>query len=80
MLVEIQLFAVLKEELGETVTLDLRDPVTVDSMKEAFAQAYPQFRSAMNSLSVAVDQTYSTGSQPIKPGQEVAMFPPVSGG
>lgn len=80
MVVTIKLFAVLKEHLGEEVELELAEPATVGSLLDAFAAAYPQFRSALPSLNVAVDQTYARPDEPIAPGQELAIFPPVSGG
>lgn len=80
MKVEILLFAVLKEDLGDSVTLDIPEPVTVDALLNLFGETYPQFKSALPSLGVAVDQTYSTADDPIEAGQEVALFPPVSGG
>jgi molybdopterin converting factor subunit 1 len=80
MKVTIHLFAMLKEALGETVELELPEPATVRGLLERFGTAYPQFRAALPSLSVAVDHTYARGEEPIAPGQEVAIFPPVSGG
>ena len=80
MIVKVMLFAVLKEALGESVEIDLPQPATVSTLLEQFAEQYPQFRSALPSLNVAVDYTYSRGDHVIDPGQEVAIFPPVSGG
>ena len=80
MIVKVKLFAVLKENLGEEIELDVPEPVTAHSLLERFVSDHPQFRNARNSLNVAVDQSYSTEDQPISPGQEVAIFPPVSGG
>ena len=37
-------------------------------------------RGAEKSLNVAVEQSYAFPDQVIEPGQEVAIFPPVSGG
>jgi molybdopterin converting factor subunit 1 len=80
MQVTIKLFAMLKEQLGEEIVLDVPEPATVRGLLERFGQAYPQFRAALPSLNVAVDHTYVRGDVPIGPGQEVAIFPPVSGG
>jgi molybdopterin synthase catalytic subunit len=80
MLVRIQLFAFLKESLGETIELEVPEPVTALRLMERFLEAYPQFRDAEESLNLAVDQSYVREDVPIRPGQEVAIFPPVSGG
>ncbi len=80
MLVKVKLFAVLKEELGEEVELEVPEPVTARGLLERFISSYPQFASARDSLNVAVDHAYSRGDVPITAGQEVAIFPPVSGG
>lgn len=80
MLVKVKLFAVLKEALGDEVELNVPDPVTARSLLEHFISSYPQFASAQHSLNVAVDHEYSRGEVPIAAEQEVAIFPPVSGG
>lgn len=80
MKVKVKLFAVLKEHLGEEVELELAEPATVGALLERFGADYPQFRSALPSLNVAVDQTYARADEPIAAGQELAIFPPVSGG
>ena len=80
MLVKIQLFASLKENLGEQVELEVAEPVTVERLMDRFCEQYPQFAQARASLNVAVDLSYSAADRMIEAGQEVAIFPPVSGG
>ena len=80
MLVKVKLFAMLKESLGEEVELQVPEPATVSGLLRRFVEDYPQFQTAVSSLKVAVDHTYSPGDQPIAAGQDVAIFPPVSGG
>ena len=80
MVVTIQLFASLKETLGDTIDIDLPEPVTVGSLMQKFVELHPEFKDAAAALNVAVDLEYVTENAPILPGQEVAMFPPVSGG
>ncbi len=50
----------------------------------AFSQIlekFPKLRTSFkNSLLFAVNQTYADGSEIIKTGDELAIFPPVSGG
>jgi molybdopterin converting factor subunit 1 len=80
MRITVRLFAYLREALGESVELEVPEPVTAFRLMEQFLAAYPQFREAEQSLNLAVDQQYVTEDVPIGPGQEVAIFPPVSGG
>jgi sulfur-carrier protein len=80
MRVKVKLFAMLKEQLGEEVELELAEPATVGALLERFGADFPQFRSALRSLNVAVDHTYARAHEPIAAGQELAIFPPVSGG
>jgi len=80
MKVTIHLFAYLREALGESVVLDVPEPVTSRRLMARFLAAYPQYKDAQDSLNLAVDQDYVTEDVPIRAGQEVAIFPPVSGG
>ena len=80
MRITVQLFALLREQLGDSVVIDVPEPVTSTRLMERFFAAYPQFKGAAASLNLAVDQSYVTEDEPIPPGAEVAIFPPVSGG
>ena len=80
MRVEVQLFASLKENLGDSIVLDVPEPVTVARLLQHFGELHPRFKTALPHLNVAVDLNYARPEDPIGPGQEVAIFPPVSGG
>ena len=80
MLVTVQLFASLRELVGDETTVEVAEPVTVGRLLETFVDLHPSLRGAERSLNVAVEQSYPFPDQLIEPGQEVAIFPPVSGG
>ena len=80
MIVKVQLFAFLRESLGDEVEIDIPEPVTAMRLMERFLESYPQFKGSEASLNLAVDQDYVVEDCEILPGQEVAIFPPVSGG
>ena len=80
MIVTIQLFASLRESLGDTIDIEVPEPVTVGSLLDKFVELHPQFKDALGALNVAVDLEYSQNNAKIQSGQEVAIFPPVSGG
>lgn len=80
MVVTVQLFASLKDTAGSTAEIEVEEPVTVARLMASFIARYPSLKGAERSLNVAVDQTYALPDQVILPDQEVAIFPPVSGG
>jgi len=80
MRIEVQLFASLRENIGDTVVLEVPEPVTVARLLDRFGEVYPRFKAALPHLNVAVDLNYARPDETIGPAQEVAIFPPVSGG
>ena len=82
MQLEIRLFATLKDRAGQgRVSLTLDKPeVTVQEMLAALAAAYPALSPSLPTTLVAVNRQYATPETAIRAGDEVALFPPVSGG
>ncbi len=77
----IRLFATLKDRAGAPqVTLDLPEGATVADMLSALTAAYPAVEASLPSLLVSVNREYADRGQILHPGDEVALFPPVSGG
>ena len=77
----IRLFATLKDRAGAPqVTLDLPEGATVADMLAALTAAYPAVEVSLPSLLVSVNREYADRGQILHPGDEVALFPPVSGG
>lgn len=54
-------------------------PMSVAELKSQLLQKYPRF-STLGSLQIAVNATYAAPDLIIKPGDEIALIPPVSGG
>jgi molybdopterin synthase catalytic subunit len=77
---QIKLFATLKDKAGAHVAVDLPDDATVATLLDRLAQAYPKLASSLPTCLVAVNQEFAFGATPIRSGDEVALFPPVSGG
>jgi len=78
-------FAWLRAKIGiAEETLDLPPGIaTVGALLEWLRRRGPGFADALRDLSVvrvAVNQDYVPASHPLKPGDEVALFPPVTGG
>ena len=59
------------------------DVTTVDALMEWLAGRHPGFAEAMSAKGVvrcAVNQEYAEADHPVRAGDEVAFFPPVTGG
>ncbi|HSH01618.1 MAG TPA: molybdenum cofactor biosynthesis protein MoaE [Anaerolineae bacterium] len=77
----IRLFATLKDAAGgETVTVEVDWPTTVAEIRRLVAAATPALAAAVPSALVAVNQEFAFGEMVVEEGDEVALFPPVSGG
>jgi sulfur-carrier protein len=79
-------FASLRESLGcsrEQVPLPARGVATVSTLVDALRSrdgAWPDAFAPGKSWRVAVNQQMADLATPIKPGDEIAFFPPVTGG
>lgn len=80
--VRVLFFGAARETVGsEDVTLGLRAPATVASAFEDVLRAYPQLSERFGrSLLLAVNQEYVPRESVVSAGDELAIFPPVSGG
>ncbi len=80
--VNILLFATLKDAAGGSrVRLTVPgELITVRAVREALAERYPQIRLALGTAIAAINQEFAEADDPVRPGDEVAFFPPVSGG
>ena len=78
-------FAWLRQRIGsaeETVTLP-PEVTTVGALLAWLATRGPGYAEALKDLSVvrvAVNQEFAQSGDAVKPGDEVALFPPVTGG
>ncbi|HXP74995.1 MAG TPA: molybdopterin converting factor subunit 1 [Stellaceae bacterium] len=78
-------FAWLRAKIGtseETIELPA-DVSTVGHLLEWLKRRGPRFADALKDASVvrvAVNQDYVPWDHPVRPGDEVALFPPVTGG
>jgi len=78
---KIKLFATLKEraKAGE-IAIDMSGAMSVGTLREAVAQQFPALAPLMQQTLVAVNQEFAFNEDTVQPGDEVALFPPVSGG
>jgi molybdopterin synthase catalytic subunit len=81
MRVEVLLFATLKDAAGQNrLSVTLPDGATVGDVKRAVTALYPIIEAHIEAAIAAVNQEYAFASDAVHDGDEVAFFPPVSGG
>ena len=74
-------FGAAREEVGrDEETLEVPAPATAASVFAEVLAAHPALRRFGRSLLVAVNEEYAGAEACVKEGDEVAIFPPVSGG
>jgi molybdopterin synthase catalytic subunit len=80
--VRVLFFGAAREAVGrDEVELGLRAPATASSAFDEILSSYPELQRRFGrSLLFAVNQEYARGEAPVRAGDELALFPPVSGG
>lgn len=79
--VEIRLFATLKDKVGQDrIQVEVTEPATVNSLSAAIVEKYPQLAEGLDSSIVSVNKSFASDDTAVSLGDEVAIFPPVSGG
>jgi molybdopterin converting factor subunit 1 len=79
--VEIRLFATLRDIAGaDRIRITVGDPSTVEELLKAVEASFPSLTESLASVLVAVNKAYAGPDAPVSEGDEVALFPPVSGG
>ncbi len=80
MRVRVLLFGMLKDLTGKSEDcVDLREGASVQDLLAHYGSV-PRFHGILNSIAVAVNQQYAAADTVLKPSDEVALLPPVSGG
>ncbi len=81
MQIHVLFFGVLKDLVGRSSeTLDLADGSRVEAVLQHYSQQAPRFAGMLNSLALSVNQEYASADAVLRPGDEVGLLPPVSGG
>lgn len=81
MKLNLRLFATLKERAGASkLEIELPEIATVETLLAILVVQVPALASSLKTVLVAVNNDYAFPDQVLSPNDEVALFPPVSGG
>lgn len=79
--VRVVTFGAVRDVVGsEEIHIAADEPATSGSVLDSLILAYPSLEKLKRSLFIAVNQEYAARDTPVRDGDEVAIFPPVSGG
>ena len=82
-MIRVLFFAQLREQLGcEQLALALPQSISISTLRQLLVEHNPQWATFLGNdkLLFAVNQTMAKATQLINDGDEVAFFPPVTGG
>jgi molybdopterin synthase sulfur carrier subunit len=80
MVLELLLFGITKDIIGDSpFSFEMNDGNTAAKLLESLIRKYPDLKN-LNSMAIAVNGEYAQPTTLIKPGDEIALIPPVSGG
>ncbi|MGC4020540.1 MAG: MoaD/ThiS family protein [Cyclobacteriaceae bacterium] len=77
--VKLKVFGIARDILGGREVLIETSASHVGELRELLMNQYPKLKE-LNSLLIAVNQTYAKDDVAIKETDEIAVIPPVSGG
>lgn len=79
--IQLRLFASFSELTGQReLELDVPQGTTVGGLRHILEQQYPALRAYGNHVLIAVNYDYADAGRELHSGDEVGIFPPVSGG
>lgn len=79
--VRVLFFGAARDAVGhEQIEVELESPIDADGARAKLLSEYPSLERFGKSLLFAVNQQYAQNDREIREGDELAVFPPVSGG
>jgi MoaE-MoaD fusion protein len=81
MQVTVLFFGMLKDLAGRgSESLNLADNATLGDVLDHYASEIPRLKEFAASIAMSINQEYADPDTKLKPGDEIALLPPVSGG
>ena len=81
MRLNVKLYATLRDRAKTNqVTVELEDSATIGMLRQELAADYPALASTLPRCLAAINQEFADDAATIRAGDQVAFFPPVSGG
>lgn len=81
MKIHVQLFAAAKDAAGQSpIEVDLAEGSKVADLRRAIVDTVPALDAISHSLLIAVNNEYAGNDRVLTERDEIACFPPVSGG
>src|SRR5450432_1118667 len=81
MQVTVLFFGMLKDLAGQgSDSLRLPDNATLSDVLNHYGEQIPRLKDFAASMAMSVNQEYAGPDTKLKPGDEIALLPPVSGG
>jgi molybdopterin synthase sulfur carrier subunit len=78
---KIKLFATLKEAAGvPEIEVSFPDGITVDALRHHVGLAFPALAELAARSVVAINREFAFDEDTVRTADEIALFPPVSGG
>lgn len=79
-IVKVRLFGAAADLAGTREAELPAGETTLDGLWSLLAERYPELSPMRDNLAFAVNEEYARGEERVRPGDEVAVLPPVSGG
>lgn len=82
-MIHVVFLAQLREQLGSNgVQIDSSNAKSIGELKQYLISQHPEWAEFLGNkkLLIALNHEYARGDFPLKSGDEVAFFPPVTGG
>ncbi len=81
MRLRIRYFGSASDDAGTSEeTIEIPDGTGIKSVHDKLSEMHPAIGKRWNNLLIAVNQSYVSGDTAVKNGDEIAIFPAVSGG
>jgi molybdopterin converting factor subunit 1 len=81
MQITVRFFALTRDRAGVSqIELDLAPGASVANAIQRIAERFPELKSLLPRIALAVNQAYVDRTAVLRPGDELALIPPVSGG